>query len=76
MLMEDQSGSNSIKPTKLDIERIEALKLGGELTGELANWKVLCYRNDYTLILFNHHTEKDFQEFATKEELIKFLNEN
>jgi hypothetical protein len=76
MLMEDQSGSNSIKLTKLDSARLNNLEIGSDFVGELQNFKILRYKNDYVLILFNHHTKKDFQEFMTKEELIKFLNEN
>ncbi len=72
MTFSEDADSNSIYPTDFDIARILDMETGQKVSGELGNWDVYRYKNDYTLFLLNH---KKFSmlEFKTSTELIKFL---
>lgn len=72
--MLEDADTNSIKPTDLDLNRIKSLEIGGYFDGELNNWRIIKYDNEYILILFNNVKYKDFQEFSTLEKLLEFLN--
>lgn len=73
MSLED-ADTNSIKPTYLDLNRLEHLEVGGYFDGELNNWRIIKYDNEYVLLLFNNVKYKDFQEFSNLEKLLEFLN--
>ena len=73
MLLDD-ADTNSIKPTKLDISKINSIEIGDYFDGELDNWRVLKYKDSWVCLLYNHHTKKEYSEFKSKEELIEFLN--
>lgn len=72
MLLDD-ADTNSIKPTKLDIERINSMQIGDKIDGELGNWSLLRYKNDFVLLLKNSVKYKDFIEFKDSKKLINFL---
>ena len=73
MLLDD-ADSNSIKPTKFDLENLNSLNIGDLLDGEKQNFRILRYKDSYVCILSNHYDKKEYSEFKNKEELIKFLN--
>ena len=70
----DEDGTNSIKPTDFDKARLESMNIGETIEGELCNWKVIRYLNDYTLILYDHPKAKDVLDFDLLEELVEFLD--
>jgi hypothetical protein len=70
----EPNSSNSIKPTQLDLVKLNNLKCGEFWDGELQNWRVLAYKNSFIVVLFNHVIKEEFSEFETIEEIIDFLN--
>lgn len=69
----EEVDSNSLFPTFLDVERIKCMEEGDKLDGELGNWSVLRYKNNYTLLLNNHPRLEPVIDFDDKESLIRFL---
>ena len=74
MLLDD-ADTNSIKPTQFDLDRLSNLEVGEDFVGEKQNFKILRYKNDYVIILYNHTKKKDFIEVKDIEGVIKYLNE-
>ena len=74
MTLDSEDDTNSIKPTKFDIERLLAMRVGETVNHEVQNWRILRYSDSYILILENSSTESSFKEFFSLSELIEFLN--
>ena len=55
--------TNSIQPTLLDEARMEDLEIGQKCEGECGNFAVLRYNNRFVLLLNNHPTKNNYQEF-------------
>lgn len=66
--------SDDISPTDLDIERLRIMSVGDVLFGESNRWKVLKYKNDYTLII-NCKRLDDMKDFKTVDEIIAYLKD-
>ena len=71
MLLDD-ADTNSIKPTKFDLEKLDSLNIGDLFDGEKQNFRILRYKDSYVCILSNHYTKQEYSEFKNKEELIEF----
>lgn len=83
MSLESQAFSefsdNSLKPTQLDLDKINSLNIGESMISENRNFKIMRYKDEYVLLLFNSYNYKDFSEWGGADglnRLIKFLNEN
>lgn len=72
----DQEDTNSIVPTDFDLARIDALSIGEKCEGECGNFSVLKYKEKYVLLLNNHPTKNNYQEFKNLDDLIMFLKKN
>ena len=68
---EEDENSKSLKPTTFDIARLEDLEIGQKVEGEIGNWQVFRYKNDYTLICNKIKTPRIFKKLK---DLINFLN--
>ncbi|MEK6880268.1 MAG: hypothetical protein AABY22_11695 [Nanoarchaeota archaeon] len=74
MFAADEDDTNSTKLTDFDLARLEDLDVGESFEGEYGNFKILRYKNSYVVFLKNCFRRKDFNELATKEQVIEFLN--
>lgn len=69
----DQQDSDSLYPSDFDITRLECMSIGDRIDGELGNWTVFRYKNDYLLFINICKVRKSDWEFDKVEDLIKFL---
>jgi hypothetical protein len=71
----DEDETNSLIPTKLDLERLNDLETNSFLDGELSTWRILRYSNSYCLIIkVKNWKGKNFFEFANLDILLNYLN--
>lgn len=70
---EELEPSDSLKPTLLDLARIDSLEIGESLTGELDSWRLVRYKSEYCLFLLNKY-KSPMVTFVAKDLLITFLN--
>lgn len=74
MFAADEENNDSIKPTKFDLEKLDCLQVGDYFDGETGGFRILRYKDDYNVMLFNSTTKKEFTTHLTKESIINFLN--
>ena len=72
-VFDDYEDTNSIRPTFLDVERIEVMVFGDKISAENGNWEVIKYSSGYTLLLQNHVRENSYLEFKNLNDLLEFL---
>lgn len=74
--LDENAGSNSIYPTKLDETRIRDAQIGETILSENGNFQVLIYKDSYVLLLSDYKKGPAFQDFESFEKLMKFLKKN
>lgn len=73
MLGADETSSESLYPTDFDISRLSVIEIGNTVDGELGNWSVIRYKNEYVLLLHNSKKYSNFMEMKNLETLLYFL---
>ena len=67
----EDSPVTDLKPTDLDLIRLEEAELGERIEGEMGTWTVFKYKDGYTLMV-NRLTD-NFKEFKSLKELVFYL---
>lgn len=74
MFASDEDSTESTKLTLFDINRLDELEIGDFFDGEKGNFRILRYKDDYNVMLFNSKTKQEFSTHITKKDVIEFLN--
>jgi hypothetical protein len=70
--MTDSEDQFDYNPTKLDLARLNEMIPGDTVNAECGFWRVLKYKNDYTLIL-NSKKHNIFKDFNSIQDILIFI---
>jgi len=71
MIFDAEDNEKKFEVSLLDWERLKSMDVSESVEAENSTWKVICYKNCYTLITF--YPKSDMKDFKTWRELVQYL---